>query len=144
MLKQVALFFSTLAGTHKHDDITHQEVEKLKRSLKDTNTIIAQQLETIAGLKEVNASQVESIQERIAEKEHLVKQLEESVKDVDNAHAEITSLKDRLRNAQNESTATSQLQKHNTELEAKGAELEEDNELALVMLDKFSKELQKT
>ena len=44
MLKLLAQFFSTLAGTHKHDGITHKALEANK-------LIVAQQLESIAELK---------------------------------------------------------------------------------------------
>ena len=144
MLKLLATFFASLAGTHKHDDITHQEVEKLKRSLKDTNTIIAQQLETIDGLKKVNASQVESIQERTKEKEHYILELETAVHQLDELAAEVAVLKEKLRVAQNEKTGALALKQENEAHQKKILELEEDNEAAISMLEKFAKELQKT
>ena len=144
MLKLLATFFASLAGTHKHDDITHQEVEKLKRSLKDTNTIIAQQLETIDGLKKVNASQVESIQERTKEKEHYILELETAVHQLDELAAEVAVLKEKLRVAQNEKTGALALKQENEAHQKKILELEEDNEAAINMLEKFAKELQKT
>lgn len=143
MLKLLADFFATLAGTHKHDGISHKEVEQLKRSLKDTNVIIEQQLETIAGLKKVNATQVESIQERVKEKEHFVLELETAVHQLDEASKEVTSLKEKLRVAQNENTGALVLKQENEAHQKKILELEEDNEAAIRMVEKFAKALQK-
>ena len=47
MLKLLAQFFSTLAGTHDHAGITHTEHEQLKKALEANKTIVAQQLESL-------------------------------------------------------------------------------------------------
>ena len=137
MFKLLADFFATLAGTHKHEDITHQQVEKLKKSLNDNNTVISQQLDSIAKLKT-------EIQERTKEKEHYILELETAVHQLDEASAEVTVLKEKLRVAQNDKTSALALKQENEAHQKKILELEEDNEVAIKMLEKFAKELQKT
>lgn len=139
MLKLLAQFFSTLAGTHKHDDITHAEVATLKKALEANKLIVAQQLETIEGLKKVNASQVESIKERTKEKEHYIAELEKAVRQL----SEIDVLKDKLRIAQNDKTTLTMTQTLNTQLRKEVVELREEQEKAIVMLKSFGAELRK-
>ena len=141
MLKLLAQFFSTLAGTHKHDDINHEEMERLKRALEANKEIVRNQLVNFDKLK---AEQTKKDAEHATCEEHLTQQLKDAVHDIDNAHAEIVSLKDRLREAQNQGTANLDLRKRNEDLQTQISVLEEDNEAAINLLDKFSKELQKS
>lgn len=109
MLKLLAQFFSTLAGTHDHAGITHTEHEQLKKALEANKTIVAQQLESLKD-KDVE------IAARVKEKEHLVKQLERAVKETDSVKSELVDIKDALREAQNDDVDATMVRTLNAQL----------------------------
>ncbi len=136
MLKLLAQFFSTLAGTHDHAGITHTEHEQLKKALEANKTIVAQQLESLKD-KDVE------IAARVKEKEHLVKQLERAVKETDSVKSELVDIKDALREAQNDDVDATMVRTLNAQLRKEVGELKEEQTQAIKMLNSFAVELRK-
>ena len=136
MLKLLAQFFSTLAGTHDHAGITHAEHEQLKKALEANKTIVAQQL------KSLKDRDIE-IAARVKEKEHLVKQLEIAVKETDSVKSELTDIKDALREAQNDDVDAIMVRTLNAQLRKEVAELKDEQVQAITMLNSFATELRK-
>ena len=136
MLKLLAQFFSTLAGTHDHAGITHTEHEQLKKALEANKTIVAQQLESLKD-KDVE------IAARVKEKEHLVKQLERAVKETDSVKSELVDIKDALREAQNDDVDATMVRTLNAQLSKEVGELKEEQTQAIKMLNSFAVELRK-
>ena len=136
MLKLLAQFFSTLAGTHDHAGITHTEHEQLKKALEANKTIVAQQLESLKD-KDVE------IAARVKEKEHLVKQLERAVKETDSVKSELVDIKDALREAQNDDVDATMVRTLNAQLRKEVGELKEEQTQAIKMLNSFDVELRK-
>ena len=126
MLKLLAQFFSTLAGTHDHAGITHTEHEQLKKALEANKTIVAQQLESLKD-KDVE------IAARVKEKEHLVKQLERAVKETDSVKSELVDIKDALREAQNDDVDATMVRTLNAQLRKEVGELKEEQTQAIKM-----------
>ena len=136
MLKLLAQFFSTLAGTHDHAGITHTEHEQLKKALEANKTIVAQQLESLKD-KDVE------IAARVKEKEHLVKQLERAVKETDSVKSELVDIKDALRESQNADVDATMVRTLNAQLRKEVGELKEEQTQAIKMLNSFAVELRK-
>ena len=136
MLKLLAQFFSVLAGTHDHAGITHEEHEQLKKALEANKTIVAQQLENLK-VKDVE------IEARIKEKEHLVKQLEKAVKETDSVKFELTTIKDSLREAQNDDVDAAMVRTLNAQLRKELGELKDEQTQAITMLNSFAVEMRK-
>ena len=136
MLKLLAQFFSTLAGTHDHAGLTHTEHEQLKKALEANKTIVAHQLESLKD-KDVE------IAARVKEKEHLVKQLERAVKETDSVKSELVDIKDALREAQNDDVDATMVRTLNAQLRKEVGELKEEQTQAIKMLNSFAVELRK-
>lgn len=143
MLKVLAQFFSTLAGTHDHAGITHTEHEQLKKALEANKTIVTQQLQS---LKDKDAE----IEARTKEKTHLVQQLEKAVKasdtvvlDLVTKEAELVKIKDALREAQNNKVATLEVRQVNAQLRKELSELQDEQAQAITMLNSFAVEMRK-
>ena len=143
MFKLLADFFASLAGTHKHEAINHTEMKQVTKALEANKAIVAQQLESIAELKE-------EIQERAKQLVHLTGQLEKSVQESDaisgelaKTQTEMTELKDKLREAQNNKVATLEVRQINSQLRKELGELHDEQEQAITMLKSFEVEMRK-
>lgn len=143
MLKLLAQFFSTLAGTHKHDGITHKALEANK-------LIVAQQLESIAELKKEIQERIVDKDQRVKQVMHLTGQMEKAVREATlaeeltkMAQAEIVELKDNLREAQNNKVATLEVRQINSQLRKEIGELRDEQEQAITMLKSFEVEMRK-